>query len=161
VGIAKRECVSSRYVRRLLQLAFLAPEIVQAIATGDQPPTLTAEALAADRSLSALDRARRSCGARLVGQARPPKSIPSRVRNGWNRFTSKQRAWPRLAYEPPTVAFSGAAHHANEAAGAGYFANSNGESAETRLPGGPEDVNSTLLPTSLTSSASPIRARKR
>jgi site-specific DNA recombinase len=38
--IAQRECVSSRYVRRLLRLAFLAPEIVEAIAAGHQPPEL-------------------------------------------------------------------------------------------------------------------------
>jgi site-specific DNA recombinase len=44
--IAEREHVGSRYVRRLLRLAFLAPEIVEAIAAGDQPPELTAEALA-------------------------------------------------------------------------------------------------------------------
>jgi site-specific DNA recombinase len=44
--IAERERVGSRYVRRLLRLAFLAPEIVEAIATGDQPPELTAEVLA-------------------------------------------------------------------------------------------------------------------
>ena len=44
--IAERERVSSRYVRRLLRLAFLAPEIVEAIAAGSQPPALTAEALA-------------------------------------------------------------------------------------------------------------------
>jgi len=34
------------------------------------------------------------------------------------------------------VAFSGAAHHANEAAGAGYSADSGGESIETGLAGG-------------------------
>ena len=44
--IAERDLVGSRYVRRLLRLAFLAPEIVEAIAAGDQPPELTAEALA-------------------------------------------------------------------------------------------------------------------
>ena len=44
--IAERERVGSRYVRRLLRLAFLAPDIVEAIAAGDQPPELTAEALA-------------------------------------------------------------------------------------------------------------------
>ena len=44
--IAERERVGSRYVRRLLRLAFLAPEIVEAIAAGEQPPQLTAEALA-------------------------------------------------------------------------------------------------------------------
>jgi len=35
-----------RYVRRLIRLAFLAPEIVEAIVEGRQPTTLTAEALA-------------------------------------------------------------------------------------------------------------------
>jgi len=44
--IAEREGVSARYVRRLMRLAFLAPEIVEAIAGGNQPPDLTAEALA-------------------------------------------------------------------------------------------------------------------
>jgi hypothetical protein len=44
--IAERERVSSRYVRRLLRLAFLAPDIVEAIAAGKQPTQLTAEALA-------------------------------------------------------------------------------------------------------------------
>jgi hypothetical protein len=44
--IAQRERVGSRYVRRLLRLAFLAPGIVEAIAAGEQPPELTAEALA-------------------------------------------------------------------------------------------------------------------
>ena len=44
--IAERERISSRYVRRLLRLAFLAPEIVEAIAAGSQPPALTAETLA-------------------------------------------------------------------------------------------------------------------
>jgi hypothetical protein len=34
------------------------------------------------------------------------------------------------------VLFSGAAHHANEAAGAGYFAELGGESIETGLAGG-------------------------
>ena len=37
---------------------------------------------------------------------------------------------------PQKVVFSGAAHHANEAAGAGYFAISGGESIETGLVGG-------------------------
>ena len=44
--IADREGVTDRYVRRLMRLAFLAPEIVAAIIAGDQPPELTAEALA-------------------------------------------------------------------------------------------------------------------
>jgi hypothetical protein len=43
--IALREGFTARYVRRLLGLAFLAPEMVEAIASGHQPPDLTAEAL--------------------------------------------------------------------------------------------------------------------
>jgi hypothetical protein len=38
----------------LLRLAFLAPEIVEAIAAGDQPPELTAEALAEQIELPLL-----------------------------------------------------------------------------------------------------------
>src|ERR1035437_6517712 len=44
--IAKREGVADRYVRRLTRLAFPASEIVEAIVAGNQPPELTAEALA-------------------------------------------------------------------------------------------------------------------
>ena len=44
--IAEREGVANRYVRRVMRLAFLAPEIVEAIVAGNQPPELTAEALA-------------------------------------------------------------------------------------------------------------------
>jgi hypothetical protein len=44
--VAEREGVSARYIRRLMRLAFLAPEIVEAIAAGHQPPELTAEVLA-------------------------------------------------------------------------------------------------------------------
>jgi len=43
--IARREGVLPNYVRRLTRLAFLSPRIVEAIATGHQPPELTAKAL--------------------------------------------------------------------------------------------------------------------
>ena len=43
--IAKREGVYDSYVKRLIPLAFLAPEIVRRICCGSQPSTLTAEAL--------------------------------------------------------------------------------------------------------------------
>jgi site-specific DNA recombinase len=43
--IAERERVGARYVRRMMRLAFLAPKIVEMIASGSQPPDLTAEAL--------------------------------------------------------------------------------------------------------------------
>lgn len=43
--IAAREGVNERYVRRLIPLAFLSPMIVEAIAEGRQPTSVTAEAL--------------------------------------------------------------------------------------------------------------------
>ena len=46
VEIAKREKVGKRYVSRVMRHAFLAPKIVEMIATDRQPPELTAEALA-------------------------------------------------------------------------------------------------------------------
>jgi hypothetical protein len=43
--LAKREGVNERYIRSLLHLAFLAPEVVEAIVHGDQPSELTTKAL--------------------------------------------------------------------------------------------------------------------
>ena len=45
-AIADRKQIGSRYVRRLMRLAFLAPKILEMITAGRQPPELTAEALA-------------------------------------------------------------------------------------------------------------------
>jgi len=50
--IARREGVTSRYVRRLLPLAFLDPGIVEAISEGRQPLNLTAETLTRHTALS-------------------------------------------------------------------------------------------------------------
>src|SRR5439155_4628188 len=44
-AIAEREGITARYIRRLLPLAFLAPEIVATIFGGRQPVDLTAERL--------------------------------------------------------------------------------------------------------------------
>ncbi len=44
-GIAEREALPERYVRRVLELAFLAPDITHAILDGGQPETLTLEDL--------------------------------------------------------------------------------------------------------------------
>ena len=44
-AIARREGVLPNYVRRLTRLAFLAPKIVEAIATGLQPRELNAKTL--------------------------------------------------------------------------------------------------------------------
>ena len=43
--IAAREGLAVRYVGRLIRLAFLAPDIVESIVEGRQPPSLTAEAV--------------------------------------------------------------------------------------------------------------------
>ena len=45
VEIAKRNRVGKQYVSRLIRLAFLAPEMVERIVAGRQPPELTAQAL--------------------------------------------------------------------------------------------------------------------
>jgi len=45
VEIAKCNRVGKQYVSRLIRLAFLAPEMVERIAAGRQPPELTAQAL--------------------------------------------------------------------------------------------------------------------
>jgi site-specific DNA recombinase len=50
VEIGKREGVNKRYVSRIIRLAFLAPEIVEQIVNGCQPPELTAESLLKDRT---------------------------------------------------------------------------------------------------------------
>src|SRR5208337_5571544 len=52
VEIGKREKVGKRYVSRIIRLAFLAPEIVEQIVNGCQPPDFTAESLL--KSLSEL-----------------------------------------------------------------------------------------------------------
>jgi site-specific DNA recombinase len=49
VEIAKCNGVGKQYVSRLVRLAFLAPEMVERIAAGRQPPELTAQALRTGR----------------------------------------------------------------------------------------------------------------
>jgi site-specific DNA recombinase len=49
VEIARRDGVGKQYVSRLMRLAFLAPEMVERIVAGRQPPELTAQALRAGR----------------------------------------------------------------------------------------------------------------
>jgi site-specific DNA recombinase len=47
--IGKREGLSKNYVSWLIRLAFLAPEIVEAIIQGNQTPELTAQSLITGR----------------------------------------------------------------------------------------------------------------
>jgi site-specific DNA recombinase len=49
VEIAKCNGVGKQYVTRLIRLAFLAPEMVERIVAGRQPPELTAQALRTGR----------------------------------------------------------------------------------------------------------------
>jgi DNA invertase Pin-like site-specific DNA recombinase len=49
VEIARRNQVGKQYVSRLIRLAFLAPEVVELIVAGRQPPELTAQALRSGR----------------------------------------------------------------------------------------------------------------
>ena len=44
--LAKRDGISRRYIRRLVSLAFLSPQLVEAILQGGQPVELTATRLA-------------------------------------------------------------------------------------------------------------------
>jgi len=55
VEIGKRERVGKRYVSRVIRLAFLAPDIIEQIVKGCQPPELTAESLLKDRTQLPLD----------------------------------------------------------------------------------------------------------
>jgi site-specific DNA recombinase len=49
VEIARRDGVGKQYVSRLMRLAFLAPEMVERVVAGRQPPELTAQALRTGR----------------------------------------------------------------------------------------------------------------
>ena len=68
VEIAKRDGVGKQYVSRLIRLAFLAPEMVERIVAGRQPPELTAQALRTGRFDIPVDWAAQK---RALGFAQP------------------------------------------------------------------------------------------
>ncbi|WP_246337306.1 hypothetical protein [Azospirillum oleiclasticum] len=78
-----REGVSDRYVGHLLPLAFLAPDIVEAIVAGRQPPGLTAESLIKRTDLPLdWDRQREALGftcPRLPSRITPPAQAFTRA----------------------------------------------------------------------------------
>src|SRR5580692_4399393 len=49
--IARRENLDKHYVSRMIPLAFLAPPIIEAIASGTQPTEVTTEMLSRGRNL--------------------------------------------------------------------------------------------------------------
>jgi site-specific DNA recombinase len=55
VEIGRREIIGKRHVSEIIRLAFLAPEIVEQIASGAQPPELTAKTLLQGSSRLPLD----------------------------------------------------------------------------------------------------------
>jgi hypothetical protein len=68
VEIARRDGVGKQYVSRLIRLAFLAPELVERIVAGRQPPELTAQALRTGRFDIPVDWAAQK---RALGSAQP------------------------------------------------------------------------------------------
>ena len=68
VEIAKCNGVGKQYVSRLIRLAFLAPEMVERIVAGRQPPELTAQSLQAGRFDIPVDWAAQK---RALGFAQP------------------------------------------------------------------------------------------
>jgi hypothetical protein len=68
VEIARRDAVGKQYVSRLIRLAFLAPEIVERIMAGRQPPQFTAQVLRTGRFNLPVDWAAQK---RALGFAQP------------------------------------------------------------------------------------------
>ena len=68
VEIAGCNGVGKQYVSRLIRLAFLAPEMVERIVAGRQPPKLTAQSLQAGRFDIPVDWAAQK---RALGFAQP------------------------------------------------------------------------------------------
>jgi hypothetical protein len=138
--IAERQGVTDRYVRRLMRLAFLAPRIVEAIIAGNQPPELTAEALAERIELLSFGprKNKRSASASPLASITSAPFWPSTSANRSCRASGMDgtaslahRDFGRImSASGPEMGFSGAAQHANKAAGAGYFADSSRESAD-------------------------------
>ncbi len=57
-AIARDEKMTGRYVSRILQLAYLSPEIVESILAGTQPPDFTVERLRGSIPISWQDQCR-------------------------------------------------------------------------------------------------------
>tara|TARA_B100000315_G_C14240686_1_gene435206 strand:+ start:400 stop:621 length:222 start_codon:yes stop_codon:yes gene_type:complete len=58
--LAEKEGCTERYIRKLIRLAFLAPDIIEAILRGIQPPSLTLEHIVGlDLPLSWADQRRK------------------------------------------------------------------------------------------------------
>jgi hypothetical protein len=110
VEIAKRNGVGKQYVSRLIRLAFLAPEMVERIAAGHQPPELTAQALRTCRFDVPVDWAAQK-GA--LGFAQPARARPCQQPTALAHLQAKSTAKsanreksPKLASEARREQFS-------------------------------------------------------
>ena len=140
--VAEREGVADRYVRRLMRLAFLAPEIVEAIVAGNQPTELTAEALAKRIDLPLLWTRKNkqwespsplaSITSALSWLSTSPNRSLSCVEHDGTASLANRDFGRVLRANQQKVVFSGAAKSANDAAIARYFAVLKGVSPEIR-----------------------------
>jgi hypothetical protein len=99
VEIAKRNAVGKQYVSRLIRLAFLAPEMVERIVAGRQPPELTAQAPRTGHFDIPVDWAAQK---RVFKVKRQTHLQAKSTAQSANREKS-----PKLAFEPRRDQFSG------------------------------------------------------
>ncbi len=115
--IARREHLTGRHVRRVMRLAFLAPRIVEAIATGRQPADLCTLAMTQRIELPpALERSGASARHPIDSRGRsclrlgvlPEYVIPARCRpvRRWTCQNREQRILSDFCRQPRPVAFS-------------------------------------------------------
>jgi hypothetical protein len=97
---SKRDGISRRYIRRLVGLAFLSPQLVEAILQGRQPAELTATRLSSFVSPPHGYPATACVGIKLTGEISPHRKIATEIgiatcpRTGTNFLIASGRARP-------------------------------------------------------------------
>ncbi|WP_317629018.1 hypothetical protein [Defluviicoccus vanus] len=99
--IAAAEKINASYVSRVLRLTLLAPDIVEAILDGRQPPAMTLAALMTPFPVAWGSRPRRFRGRRRSGEAEPD---PCQQERSWLLLASRGR--------PAGLRFGKCARHA-------------------------------------------------